>query len=205
MNYSVATDGKSYISFRAYHSHCTLNHDDLMHCVDFGYTLETFERRIESWLGDIFPEEHDDYDWSFNPKDFHNACAKLFPILYKEFNDKHTDAEREEYARKVRAKKYTHYSVLNPMLNDLYDKQNIRCFCELSRYSSDETIRKSNAYSLAKKDIDAWILENVDNLDNVSMDKAKELISTALNEFFVKEKKEYDVQKWREENKFLWY
>ena len=94
--------------------------------------------------------------------------------------------DREKIERAEKIEKLKDYRIINPILNKFYNDNRLRYKTHLYMYG--KKCVEYDAYTKGKKDLDAYIVSNVDNLDGKTNEELTsiytEVFNNAANEYF---------------------
>jgi hypothetical protein len=94
--------------------------------------------------------------------------------------------DREKIERAEKIEKLKDYRIINPILNKFYNDNRLRYKTHLYMYGKECV--EYDAYTKGKKDLDAYIVSNVDNLDGKTNEELTsiytEVFNNAANEYF---------------------
>lgn len=94
--------------------------------------------------------------------------------------------DREKIERAEKIEKLKDYRIINPILNKFYNDNRLKYKTHLYMYGRECV--EYDAYTKGKKDLDAYIVSNVDNLDGKTNEELTsiytEVFNNAANEYF---------------------
>lgn len=94
--------------------------------------------------------------------------------------------DREKFVRAEKIEKLKDYRIINPILNKFYNDHRLKYKTHLYMYG--KKCVEYDAYKKGEKDLDAYIVNNVDNLDGKTNEELTsiytEVFNNAANEYF---------------------
>ena len=94
--------------------------------------------------------------------------------------------DREKIERAEKIEKLKDYRIINPILNKFYNDNRLKYKTHLYMYG--KKCVEYEAYKKGEKDLDAYIVNNVDNLDGKTNEELTsiytEVFNNAANEYF---------------------